>query len=101
MSACCHADSRRNSPNWARRVREIIAWIAPSAILALAPKCPACLAAYVMLWTGLGMSLSTAAYLRWALLVACAGSLLFLLVERLNRFIQYFKKGTESCNTQS
>lgn len=101
MSACCHAASRRNSPTWTRRVREIITWIAPSAILALAPKCPACLAAYVMLWTGLGMSLSTAAYLRWALLVVCAGSLLFLLVERLNRFTQYFKKETESCNMQS
>jgi hypothetical protein len=101
MSACCQAASSRKSPTWTRRVREVFVWIAPSAVLALAPKCPACLAAYVMLWTGLGMSFSTATYLRWALLVVCVGSLLFLLVERLNRFIQYFKKGTESCNTQS
>lgn len=101
MSACCQAASGRKSATGARRIREVLVWIGPSAILALAPKCPACLAAYVMLWTGLGMSLSTATYLRWALLVICTGSLLFLLVERLNRFIQYFKKGTESCNTQS
>ncbi len=65
MSACCEAASDRKTPTWVRRVREIFAWVCPSAILVLLPKCPACLAAYVTLWTGLGLSLSTTAYLRW------------------------------------
>ena len=64
MSACCDAAGDRKTPTWVRRVREIFAWVLPSAILVLVPKCPACLAAHVMLWTGLGLSLSTATYLR-------------------------------------
>jgi hypothetical protein len=39
----------------------------------------------VALWTGLGLSLSTATYLRWLLLSGCVASLLFLVVKRLDR----------------
>ena len=60
MNACCDAASDRKTPTWLRRFREILAWVLPSAILVLVPKCPVCLAAYVVLWTGLGLSLSTA-----------------------------------------
>jgi hypothetical protein len=59
------------------------------------PKCPACLAAYITLWTGLGLSLSTATYLRWALLLICVASLFFLIVFRLGRVeavFAYFKR---------
>ena len=55
------------------------------------------------LWTGLGLSLSTATYLRWVLLFLCVASLLFLIVERLDRIgaiFSYFKKETEQCNTK-
>ena len=104
MSACCDAASDRKTPRWVRRVREIFAWGLPSALLVLVPKCPACLAAHVMLWTGLGLSLSAATYLRWVLLILCVASLLFLIVKRLNRIravFRYFKKETEPCNTKS
>jgi hypothetical protein len=89
MSACCHAAGERKSTTWARAtwarwLRETFAWIVPSTLLVLVPKCPACLAAYVALWTGLGLSLSTAAWLRWILLFACVASLLFLIVRRLD-----------------
>ena len=70
----------------------------------LVPKCPACLAAHVTLWTGLGLSFSTATYLRWTLLFLCAASLLFLIVKRLDRIgaiFRYFKKETEPCDTKS
>ena len=103
MSACCAAARDRKTPSWARRVGEVFAWILPSAMLVLVPKCPACLAAYVTLWTGLGLSFTTATYLRWALLLLCITSLLFLIVERLNRIgaiISYFKKETERCDTK-
>ena len=104
MSACCDAASDPKTPTWVRRVRELFAWVLPSAILVLVPKCPACLAAYVMLWTGLGLSLSTATYLRWVLLFLCVASLLFLTVKRLDRIgaiFRYFKKETEPCNIKS
>jgi hypothetical protein len=38
-----------------------------------------------MLWTGLGLSLATATYLRWVLLFLCVASLLFLIVKRVDR----------------
>ena len=103
MSACCGAAGGRKTPAWVRRVREILAWVLPGAALVAVPKCPACLAAYVALWTGLGLSLSTATYLRWVVLFLCAASLLLLAVSRLGRvgaFFSYFRKETGPCNTK-
>ena len=85
MSACCDAARDRKMPAWVRSVREVLAWVLPSATLLLVPKCPVCLAAHVSLWTGLGLSLSTATWLRLALLLVCIASLLFLMVKRLER----------------
>ncbi len=100
MSACCDAARDGQLPAWARRVREICAWSFPSAALVLVPKCPMCLAAYVALWTGVGLSLSAATYLRWSLLLLCVASLLFLMVNRMGAVCSYFKKETKSCNTK-
>jgi hypothetical protein len=103
MSACCDASSDGKTRSWVRRVREIFAWVLPSAILVLLPKCPACLAAHVTLWTGLGLSLSAATSVRWVLLFLGVASLIFLTVERLDRIgsiSSYFKKETEQCNTK-
>jgi hypothetical protein len=103
MSACCDAASGRKWPTWVRSVREVFAWSLPSTILVLVPKCPACLAAYVTLWTGLGLSLTTAAYLRCILLFLCVVSLLFLIVVRLDRkgaIFRSVKKEIDSCNTK-
>jgi hypothetical protein len=101
MNACC--DLAR-TPTWTRRVRAMLAWLLPSAILVLVPKCPACLVAHIAFWTGLGLSFSTAAYLRWTLLFLCLASLLFLIGKRLARsgtVLSYFKKETESWHPQS
>ena len=104
MNACCDAASDRKTSTWVARVREIFAWFLPSAILVLVPKCPACLAAHVLLWTGLGLSLPTATYLRWMLLFLCVASLLSLIAKSLARkgpILSYFKKETEQCNVKS
>ena len=103
MSDCCDAAGDRESSTWVRRVRAVFAWAAPSAILVFMPKCPACLAAHVTLWTGLSLSLSTATHLRWVLLLSCVASLLFLIVVHLDRIgasFSHFKKETAPCHTK-
>jgi hypothetical protein len=62
-------------------------WIVPSITLALLPKCPVCVAAYVALATGIGISLPTATYLRATLVVACVGSLVFIIARRVGKLI--------------
>lgn len=83
MPACCDAARSRVTPAWTTRVRRAFAWVLPSAVLAFMPKCPACLAAYAALWTGLGMSFTAAAYARRALIGVCIASLFFLAAKRV------------------
>lgn len=70
----------------ARRARGAAAWALPSVALALVPKCPMCIAAWLAIGGGLGVSLSTAAHLRMALLWLCWSSLAVLVARLVMRF---------------
>jgi arginine exporter protein ArgO len=66
--------------------------MAPAAIFVLVPKCPVCLATYIALGTGIGLSVSTAAYLRILLIILGVAALLYLAAGRLRRFVTRVKR---------
>jgi hypothetical protein len=78
--------SNRPRPTFVRRFLENAGWIVPGAILALLPKCPACVVTYAVVGTGVGLSLSATTYLRTLLVVLCVTSLLFLAARRVRQF---------------
>jgi len=65
------------------RVRKAFGWIVPGALLALMPKCPMCLVAYVALGTGFTISYSSAHILMRALTALCLGTLGLCVVRRV------------------
>lgn len=77
-------DSVRCSGRILRRSSELAGWILPTAALALLPKCPACVAAWIALFTGIGISLPVATCLRWLLVILCVASLTCVAARRLH-----------------
>ena len=65
--------------------RQAAEWAAPSIGLALIPKCPACVAAYVAMFTGIGISVSMAARLRMGFLILCIVALAFVAVRSIRK----------------
>lgn len=61
--------------------------VAPAAALVLMPKCPACVAGYVALATGVGVSVTTASYLRWAAIGLCVAWLGFVALRVARRLL--------------
>ena len=60
----------------------VLRWAVPSVLLAVMPKCPACVVAYVALLTGVGISFTSAWYLRTGLILVCFAALVYLVVRR-------------------
>jgi len=87
---CCENSRLRTFP---RRCADVLGWIIPGVIMAMLPKCPMCLAAYVAIWTGVGISLSAATHLRAALLVLSVGLALFMAAKNTSRLIRKFGAG--------
>jgi hypothetical protein len=83
---CCHhAPASTEAPaRWSplRHLGRTAQWLVPGAIYLAMPKCPACVAAYVALITGAGISLSAAAQLRIWALGLCVAALTFVAARR-------------------
>jgi len=84
---CCENSRLRTFP---RRCADVLGWIIPGVIMAMLPKCPMCLAAYIAIWTGVGISLSAATHLCAAVLVLSVGLALFMAAKNTSRLIRKF-----------
>lgn len=73
------------SPRPAPRGLRALGWVGPGALLILMPKCPACMAGYIAVLTGLGVSLSTAALVRYGLMTLCVLALVYLVIKRVRQ----------------
>ena len=84
--SCCDlrpvtADGGSRPSSLGRRCLDSFGWMGPGALLILLPKCPMCLAAYIALATGIGISLSVAAQLRMLLMILSVGSLAYFMAR--------------------
>lgn len=100
--SCCHqrnprtGDEAREQKSWVLRVKEVAGWVLPSAVLALMPKCPICLAAYVALFTGFTMSGASAHILMRTLTLLCIGTLALCVV----RLVVNFRNNKQNIDAQ-
>ena len=89
MSTCCGVSDaeplHHTSSAATLRRRGSLGWLLPTGILALVPKCPACIAAYVAVCSGFGISISTASAMRTAVIATCVASMTYFAARQLNR----------------
>ena len=91
---CCqsraHGGSKARQPApWRRRIGEAAEWLLPGAALALLPKCPMCVAAYLALGTGVMMTPAAAHLLLRTVTVLCIGALAFCLTRRMMKYCRH------------
>ena len=58
-----------------------VGWMVPSALLALIPKCPACVVGYAVVGTSVGTSLAGLAQFRLLLVIVSIASLSYLAIK--------------------
>jgi len=100
IHTCCNTTVRSNNsppaipvqprPGIAKRVVKAISKTVPGIMLVLMPKCPLCMAYYITLVTGAGVSFTTAKYLRITLLLVCISCFLYIAIMQLQKIYRQY-----------
>lgn len=87
--SCCAVLGRSSllAGSKARRAKGAGEWGVPALVLFLLPKCPMCVAAYVATFTGIGLSIEAATWVRDSMLAVCALTMTVLAVRMLRRHL--------------
>ena len=80
-SCCTKTENAASRWSWFHAAGRVASWIVPGAVLAAMPKCPLCLAVYVALFTGCGISLVAASVTWWFMVGGCIGVLVYLTIR--------------------
>lgn len=80
-------ENKEGKKKTVRRSKDYIKMAVSAFVFVLIPKCPVCLAGYIALGTGLGISLTTATYIRFGLIIACVLSLLYFVFKQISRYL--------------
>ena len=80
-------EQKRGRKKTGRRFIDFIKMVMPAVIFIVIPKCPVCLAGYIVLGTGIGLSITTATYLRIGLIVVCILSLAYFVTKHAYRYL--------------
>lgn len=86
QGCCANSNPAPSHVSWARAARRAVSWIVPGVMLAAMPKCPLCLAAYIALLTGFGISLAAASFAWWFIAIGCAAILVYLAATAVRGF---------------
>ena len=78
--------------NFVHRFADTAKLLCSAVAFTIIPKCPLCLAAYIALATGAGIPVTTATYLRMALVILCVVSMSYFIIKILYRFIAISNK---------
>lgn len=81
------AENKEGKKKTTRRSRDVIKMAISAGVFVLIPKCPVCLAGYIALATGVGISLTTATYMRFGLIIACILSLLYFALKHTSKYL--------------
>lgn len=90
-TGCCRkqdSNAADGGRSWAHAAYRAVSWIVPAVVLAAMPKCPLCLAAYVALFTGLGISLAAAKFAWWSVAICGVTLLMFLAAPAMRRLLR-------------
>lgn len=79
------AENIKQPVNIAKRFIKAAGSIIPGIMLVFMPKCPLCVAYYITVVTGSGVSFTTAKYMRIALLLVCISSLAYIIITLLQK----------------
>jgi membrane protein implicated in regulation of membrane protease activity len=79
-----------------RRAWGTVEWLFPAALMVLIPKCPLCVAADIALFSGIGVSVSTARWIQILMLGLYLLLLVYLVVKYCRKWVRARRQTREA-----